>query len=93
MVRDRNYWSAQMGKMATDGENLKPQLFTLKNGKAIRSALFAYGNSIVHGTDTKGEDFKFVIGDLAEIEALKGEIMAKKKTNKAKTKGHFRKKN
>lgn len=71
MKKSRIDWVVKVNTMIIDGDQIKPQIFSLKNGKEIHSTLFAYGNGLVHGTDVKGNDFKFSIKDLAEIKPLK----------------------
>jgi len=70
MAKNRIDWVAELNFMIIDGENLKNQLFTLKNGKKIKSSLFHYGNGQVHGDTTDGKSFSFTIENLVKVEKL-----------------------
>ncbi len=82
---------AELSTMTIDGDNLKPVLFILRNGKEIKSATFNYGKRLIHGTTIDKKSFNFSIDDLEKIKRLNnesGEIKTEAKENpKAKRRG------
>jgi len=82
MAKNRIDWVAELNSMIIDEENLKNQLFTLKNGKKIKSSLFHYGNGQVHGEGINGRSFRFSVGDLVKIKSIKDEAASAKRAGR-----------
>lgn len=70
MEKSRIDWVIKINTMIIDDDQIKPQIFSLKNGKEIHSTFFAYNNGLVHGTNVEGKNFKFNIKELTGIKPL-----------------------